>query len=488
MLINDYWVILPLKMTNKKFAGQVTLLLLVNVVVKLIWIFFIERKVQLSVGFAAYGAYYSIFNYTLILTVINDPGLNNYLIRYLSKGESSLNEVSAIFYIKIMLSSLYLIVTLTGAFLLGFKDYSIVFLLILCQLGFSFLTYLRGFLKGYQLLKTDVIFSVLDKSILITAFIPLLYLHKEFIWTIKFYAISQLCAVIISLLLCAYYLYHKKIAVFIKGHISFNFQVLKSVLPFAVFAFLVLAYNRIDTIMLEKILPNGAFEAGIYVAAYRFLDAATMLSILFASFLYPVLSKMIGYKKQVEELIENSLVFLLNISLVLAIASWFYRSQLMEMFYGDKSNDNLALIFGVLMFCLPLVTLYYLYSTLFTANNSLKVLNVVSGFGLLLNVILNLILIPKFQAIGAAFSSAITFFIIGLTYMILYYKYLGYYFYPLIWFKILLFMVLLIALGYLISYLPIHWFVGFTCYLMVAFVIGAILRFFNVRMLRSIIS
>lgn len=216
-------------MTNKKFAGQVTLLLLVNVIVKLIWIFFIERKVQLSVGFAQYGTYYSILNYSLILSIINDPGLNNYLINQLSKDNTTAKQISGLFYLKIILSLIYLLITILGSFFLGIRDYQLVFLIIMYQIAYSFLNYLRSFLKGRQLLNIDVIFSVIDKSMLIIFFILLLYLNTSFILTIKFFAVAQLLAVIISLIICGFDLRKRQISVFVKKHIALDFQVLKGV-------------------------------------------------------------------------------------------------------------------------------------------------------------------------------------------------------------------------------------------------------------------
>ncbi|MFC5284211.1 oligosaccharide flippase family protein [Pedobacter alpinus] len=475
-------------MTNKKFAGQVTLLLLVNVFVKLIWIFFIERKVQLSVGFAQYGTYYSILNYTLILSIINDPGLNNFLINQLSKDKSDVKQISGLLYLKIILSILYLVITLVGSFILGLEDYQLVFLLIMYQIGYSLLTYFRSFLKGHQLLNIDVIFSVLDKSILIVFFIPLLYLNTAFIWTIKFYAIAQLLAVIISLLICIYYLNKRKISVFVRKHILFDFQLIKSVFPFAVFAFLVVAYNRVDVIMLDKILDNGAHETGVYAAAYRFLDAATMFSILFASFLYPVIGKLINNKKQIEVIVKQSFVFLVSASLILAFASWFYRNPLMQLFYLEKATENLALIFGVLMFCLPLIALYYVFSTLFTAKNSLKLLNFISAMGLLINVGLNLLLIPNYQALGAALSSLLSFAIVGLLYSVLYYTYFKYSFEPIIWIKLLLYAGLLCLLGSLLTKISINWVFSLVIYFSLSTIVGVFFRFFDVKKIRKMIS
>jgi O-antigen/teichoic acid export membrane protein len=132
-------------MVAKKFAGQVSLLIVVNLIVKLIWIFFIERKIQLLVGFENYGLYYSIFNFTLILSIINDPGLSNYLIRFIASKNENSSEITDLFSIKIILSVSYLLFTLVLSFLAGYKNYQLVFILIGYQILWSFLIYLICF-------------------------------------------------------------------------------------------------------------------------------------------------------------------------------------------------------------------------------------------------------------------------------------------------------------------------------------------------------
>ncbi|MBC7655173.1 MAG: oligosaccharide flippase family protein, partial [Oligoflexus sp.] len=159
-------------MVAKKFAIQVSLLIVVNLIVKLIWIFFIERKIQLLVGFENYGLYYSIFNFTLILSIINDPGLTNYLIRFIASKSENSSQIASLFSIKILLSICYLLLTLLLSSISGYTNYQLVLILIGYQILWSFLIYLRGFLKGHQFLNAEVFFSILDKFLLIITLIP----------------------------------------------------------------------------------------------------------------------------------------------------------------------------------------------------------------------------------------------------------------------------------------------------------------------------
>ena len=65
------------------------------------------------------------------------------------------------------------------------------------------------------------------------------------------------------------------------------------------------------------------------------------------------------------------------------------------------------------MICFICVSSTYIYGTLLTANGNLFYLNIVAGLGVILNIVLNIILISKYNAFGSAVASLITQFLTG---------------------------------------------------------------------------
>ena len=80
-----------------------------------------------------------------------------------------------------------------------------------------------------------------------------------------------------------------------KWDFPFSMMILKKKLSFAVLILLMTFYNRIDTVMMERMLPEGEnnIQAGIYAQAYRLLDATNMIAYLFAGLLLPLFSRML---------------------------------------------------------------------------------------------------------------------------------------------------------------------------------------------------
>jgi len=168
-------------------------------------------------------------------------------------------------------------------------------------------------------------------------------------------------------------------------------------------------YNRLDTVMIERMLSNGAEQAGIYAQGYRLLDATNMIAFLFAGLLLPIFSKMIKHKESVESLVKTAFILLMTPAVIIAIGCWFYSIELIGMLY-DEHIEQSALVFSILMSCFAAISTTYIFGTLLTANGNLRELNLMAASGILINIVMNLFLIPRFEAAGSAVSSLITQF------------------------------------------------------------------------------
>jgi O-antigen/teichoic acid export membrane protein len=168
-------------------------------------------------------------------------------------------------------------------------------------------------------------------------------------------------------------------------------------------------YNRIDSVMLERLLPDpmGKEQAGIYAQAFRLLDAVSMFGVLFAGLLLPIFARMIKQKDPIGQMVQLSFTLLIVPALIIAISSIYYNHEIMTLLY-HSNTENSSEILGILMTGFIGIATTYIFGTLLTANGSMKQLNLMAFGGMVLNVILNLILIPRMQAFGSAYASLAT--------------------------------------------------------------------------------
>jgi O-antigen/teichoic acid export membrane protein len=401
---------------TKKFTQSLFILLFLNLLVKPFWIFGIDRTIQNRVGAEEYGLYFSLFGFSLLLNMISDLGITNFNNRYIAQNNNQLGKLlGLIIPVKLILSITYCLVTLVIALFLGYtnRQFGLLIWLIINQALASLILYLRSNISALQLFNTDSIISVIDKLITIILCSLLLWGNFNLTFRIEWLIYMQTIAYIVTLIIVLSIVLKKS------GRLSFglNFITLKNTLkmsfPFALLAILMIVYNRIDAVMLERMLPDGQTQAGIYAQAFRICDALSMFAVLFASILLPLFAKMLNENEPIRATLSHSFA-LLMIPTMAAIAPLILSSgEFMNILYHHHSEES-AKVLSILLVGFCGICLNYLFGTLLTASGKLKILNQLALMGVIVNVLLNLILIPRLGAMGAAITSASTQLLLGI--------------------------------------------------------------------------
>lgn len=420
---------------QKKFLSGLLVLLFLNLLIKPFWILGVDRAVQNIVGAADYGVYYAIFNFSFLFNIFLDVGLTNFNNRNIAQNSHLLNKYfSGILGIKLLLSALYIIITISFGFIIGYdhSQMNLLFILAFNQVLISLVLYFRSNISGLHFFKTDSVISVLDRFLMILFCSILIWGHLfEQQITIYWFVYCQTIAYSVTAIVAFIIVVRKAKFKHIYWNTRFFYVVLKQSMPFALLVLLMTFYNRIDSVMIERLLPTevGNYQAGIYASAYRLLDATNMIAVLFAVILLPVFARLIKLHQPVNEIVQLSFSLLFTCSLIIAFATISFRYEIMNLLYPQHINESLlqfnarmnevSFVFGALMSCFVAISSTYIFGTLLTANGSLKMLNIVAAGGMLLNIIINLILIPKYMATGSAIASVITQFATAIIQMII---------------------------------------------------------------------
>lgn len=401
---------------QRKFVNNLFYVLFLNLLVKPFWILGIDASVQNRVGAEEYGFYYPIFAFSILLNILLDFGITNYNNRNIAQhGHMLRRYFSGIFNVKLILGSIYLLVTLVGGWAIGFESKAIwlLFVLGINQVLSSMILYLRSNLAGLHLFKTEGFLSILDRLLMIALCSVLLWgdwIEGEF--KIEWFVYAQFWAYLFSGIVAFILVFSR--AKFYKLSIDLPLfrVILRDSLPFALLVLLMSFYYRLDSVMIGRLLPNGNEQAGIYAQAYRLLEGFTMFAYLFAGLLLPIFSRMLKNKESVAQLVRTAFNLIFIPAVAVMTISLLYPTEIMDLIYVAHINES-AKIYAVLMVSFIAIALTYIYGTLLTANGSLKQLNIISLLGLLLNLILNFWLIPIEGAYGAAVATLVTqFFVI----------------------------------------------------------------------------
>ena len=448
---------------KRKFLTNLTLLIFLNLLVKPFWVFGIDLTVQNTVGSAEYGFYFSLLSFSLLLNIIQDMGIANYNNRNIARNHDLISKLLPnIFALKILLAAAYFAISLAIALVIGYQWFQIKLLLVLLlnQFLHSMILYLRSNISGLQMFRTDSLLSVADRILMIIICSFLLWGNASgSLFRIEWFVYAQTAAYFITLIITI--LIVLKYAKISKVHLDFSvtLNMLKQSYPYALLGLLMVLYYRTDSVMLERMLVEGKMQAGIYAQGFRILDAASMLGFLFAGILLPMFAKMIKQNEPVWQLFRFSFLLLIIPSITGAIALNFFRFEIMDVLYTDHAPES-GNIFGILMISFVFICLSIISGTLLTANGNIRKLNSIAIFSVTMNILLNLILIPRHQALGSAIASMITQFFSSL--LQLYWVVRIFKFYPglRIASLFLLFISFLILTGFFMLYIGITWYYG----------------------------
>ena len=426
---------------QKKLLSGLFWILLANLIVKPFWILGIEVGVQNAVGNAAYGFYYALFSFSYIFNILLDLGVTNFNTRNIAQHPQLITKhLSGILGIKVCLVGLYLVVTFTTGLLMGYgsEEFRLLALLTLCQALNSLILYLRSNFEGLLLFKWDSLFSVLDRILMILICGFLLWTPRfsifHFQFSIYHFVYAQLAAYGLTAALAFVVIARKAKFRKMRWNWRFFLVILRKSAPFALLVLLMAAYGHVDSIILRPLA--GDTQAGIFAGAFRLLDALTMVAYLVSVPLLPVFSKLCSKKYQLSsqedscssrccrpsrrhttvplqgttynsQLVETlRLVFwpMMLFTAAAAVLGSLFSQPLMELLYPGRGMLYVP-VFRVLIFGILPIGITYIFGTLLTAGGYLRQLNLFAASSLVLNVGVNLLLIPRLGAVGSAWAS-----------------------------------------------------------------------------------
>lgn len=180
-------------------------------------------------------------------------------------------------------------------------------------------------------------------------------------------------------------------------------RVIKGSLPYGLLIVLGWLYFRVDTLMLSYI--KGPYDTGIYGVAYRFLEAVVLIPAAFSAVLFPYLARL---HEVSQEEIKNTYFKSLGFFGVVAVPTflgYFFLLPLLISFWLPAYQSSAAVL-KILSFTIPLMFLHVPAAVvLLSTDRYLRWVIVLSLGTLVFNIVANILLIPPFSFLGAAWAT-----------------------------------------------------------------------------------
>ena len=407
------------KSSTHQFTRNILLMVAVNVMIKPLYLFAIDIPIQEALGFQQYGQYFTLLDLGLLLFVFLDPGLQSYSSTQIAQHPNLGEVIAPLLGTKVVVSFAYFVISIAVFFILGFPLHWLYsfFPIVLYLIILSGFMYFRAYIAAAGLYEQDAWLSGLDKLALALALgIPLYFGVigfdlNMFLWG-QVVGLTLACAVAWWIIRSA--------ALPLK--VSFSITAIKSVvhacIPYALILFLMAAVTKLDGVMLERLLRDDGKAAGAYASAFRFFDLTNVFGALFGGLLLPLYARHLHQDQERQSLFEMAFRMLLFLGTGIGAIGFLWSEAIYSWIYSG-AYQAYAPVFGYLMLGAAAVFLSHAFGGLFLASGRMKQINTIFAGGLLLNFMLNLFLIPEFEALGAAQASLMSqlFMLGGMAYV-----------------------------------------------------------------------
>lgn len=164
-----------------------------------------------------------------------------------------------------------------------------------------------------------------------------------------------------------------------------------------------LLHSRLDIVLIERFLGREA--VGIYGAAYRLLDVFKLLPNLAETTLLPIITRLLGRRAELVESMERSIKALATLSIPLGVGAWIVADLAIRLVFGSD-YAGAAYPWALLMASLAVSSIARPALVLLRAQGRLRVANAASWVAVAINLLLNLLWIPRYGILGAAAATA----------------------------------------------------------------------------------
>jgi O-antigen/teichoic acid export membrane protein len=374
---------------------------LARTLIGFLFFIFLARRL----GPSGYGKYMFAFALSEIFSILGDVGLHEYTIREIARRPGELKErLTGILGLKTLLSSVSTIVMIAIVPLLG-KDRETSLAVIafaVAQIGYSWFYASTIAFSVRQDLHIQAFLWFMEKALFAAAGVVVILAGRGFLAV----ALSNTFVQFFGGCLAVWIVW-KKYGPF---RLSLNTAqwrpYLKAALPFGLIVAFYLVYFRIDSVMISFF--RGDEEVGLYGAAYSLISALMFLPAGLVAALFPKLAG--SYSRPDERLDEpftRAARWLLAMSLPMAVGGSLLANELTEKLLG-ASYAPAATALAVLAWTLPVWFTTFLQGNLLTVIERQKAVASVGAVNMVVNIALNLAVIPRYGFTGAAVTTLVT--------------------------------------------------------------------------------
>jgi len=376
----------------------------VSQVLRVLLIIYVARVL----GAVEYGKFTFALAFITIFSILCDLGISQIATRELSQDKDQEKDFSAVFTLKLLLSLFAFLIISASSFFITSDDTirKIIWILAIYTVLNSASGTLWAFFEARQKMEYESI-SKIFQSFLIAAFGLLVIFNFPSIENLSWsYLFSGAVALIFLLLF-----FHFKISK-LKFHLekSIWLKFLSKSWPLAVTAFFGSVYTQFDSVFMGY---RGQIEqTGLYNAAYRLITVILLSGSIISQSFFPALCAAFTESKEKLQRVWNYFTETIIFLVVPIVAGGItLAARIIDLVYDPRYFSSIP-AFQILLLMAGFMLWGYPLTNILIASNHQKNLLKITIIGAAINIILNIILIPRHSFYGAASAALVSAFVV----------------------------------------------------------------------------
>lgn len=390
--------------TVKRIAKNTLVLTVADIFSKMLSLILLAYIARF-LGDVGFGKYSFALSFTALFAVLADMGLSTLTIREVARDKNKADRyLGNIALIKTLLSLLtFALIFITINFMHYPHDTTIaVYILGLYWILTSFAQFFRSIFRAFEQMEYEALTIIIERTIAVSLALFVL---------VRGYGLIELALVILFAgIVNAILSFFIVIRKFTKPKFEFDPEfwkfLFKEGLPFGLIAIFFMSHSRIDIVLLSTM--RGDATVGWYNAAKVLVESLFFMSSFFVVSVFPVISRFfVSSKDSLAVAYEKSFKFLTILGFPVVVGTALLSDRFISFIYGS-SFVNSAIALKILIWTLLPIFLNQLLGIVLRSIDRQRESMYVLGVAVFFNVVLNLLVIPIFSYIGAAFVKVVT--------------------------------------------------------------------------------
>lgn len=393
-------------MNAVKVLAKNTLFLLFSRFITSIVGFVLLIYITRYLGEVDFGKYSFAMSFTALFEIFADIGISQLIVRELSRNKDLISEyIINITALKLLFSIFMLFLVILVINILNYPEDTkyIVYVFGIYTILISFMNMFMAIFQAFEKMEYIAVADTIERVALlaITYFIfsrGYGLIELSYVYVAAGMIGATICVIII-------------LVKFPKPKLRINGLICRKItyssIPFGINILFGIIFFKIDSIMLSMIKGDAA--VGIYSAAYNPLLSLTgLISGIIVTGVYPVMSRyFISSKENLKTLIIYFSKYTAIIGFPISVGCFILAKQFIHLFYVNQYSDS-VIAFQILALFIPIRLVSSLTATVLTSINKQKLRMVCTFVSCLMNIALNIVLIPYLSYVGTSISTVLS--------------------------------------------------------------------------------